>query len=147
MTLENKWIGILSNLNVSRGGSKGVAPNKPLLMLSIIDLVEAGKVGLNGLIVKDAELFLRFRSYSPICVKRRGNKIDLDLPFRHLVSDGIYKPVGTDETKVILNPELLSLLTNSAFRNKARKVLVSTYFPANEQIGLCAALGVSPRAY
>ena len=124
-------------------GSKGLAPNKSLLLLSIIDLVEAGKVGVNGLIIKDAELVLRFRSYSPICAKRRGNKIDLDLPFRHLASDGIYTPVGKDEREVILNPEFLSLLSDPAFRLKVRKVLVSTYFPANEQVGLCTALGLS----
>jgi putative restriction endonuclease len=139
-----KWLGVAARLNVSRSkGSKGMAPNKPLLLLSIIDLVEAGKVGVNGLVVKDAELVLRFRSYSPICVKRRGNKIDLDLPFRHLASDGVYAPVGKDEREVILNPEFLALLWDPAFRLKARKVLVSTYFPSNEQVGLCAALGIS----
>ena len=144
MNFNQKWLGVVARLNVSRSnGPKGVAPNKPLLLLSIIDLVEAGKVGVNGLIVKDAELVLRFRSYSPICVKRRGNKIDLDLPFRHLASDGIYAPVGKDEREVILNPEFLALLSDPGFRLKVRKILVSTYFPANEQVGLCNALNIS----
>lgn len=144
MALKHDWLAIVACLNVSRSkGSKGLAPNKPLLLLSIIDLVEAGKVGVNGLIIKDAELVLRFRSYSPICVKRRGNKIDLDLPFRHLASDGIYTPVGKDEREVILNPEFLALLSEPSFRLKVRKVLVSTYFPANEQVGLCNALNIS----
>ena len=144
MNIKEKWLGILGRLNVSRSkGPSGMAPNKPLLLLSIIDLVEAGKVGVNGLIVKDAELVLRFRSYSPICVKRRGNKIDLDLPFRYLASDGIYTPVGKDEREVILNPEFLALLGDPAFRLKVRKILVSTYFPANEQVGLCNALNIS----
>ena len=144
MNIAQKWLGMIARLNVSKSnGPKCLAPNKPLLLLSIIDLLEAGKVGVNGLIVKDAELGLRFRSYSPICVKRRGNKIDLDLPFRHLASDGIYTPVGKDEREVILNPELLALLGDSAFRLKVRKVLVSTYFPANEQVGLCIALNIS----
>jgi len=147
MKLDKKWLGVVARLNVSKSkGPNGVAPNKPLLLLSIIDLVEAGKVGVNGLVVKDAELVLRFRSYSPICVKRRGNKIDLDLPFRHLASDGIYTPVGKDEREVILNPEFLALLGDPAFRLKVRKILVSTYFPANEQVGLCAALGISTLA-
>jgi putative restriction endonuclease len=47
---------------------------------------------------------------------------------------------------VVLNPELLALLSEPAFRLKVRKVLVSTYFPANEQVGLCAALGISTLA-
>ena len=41
---------------------KGKAPNKPLLFLAILDLVEAGLVGTEGLVHKDAELNLRFRS-------------------------------------------------------------------------------------
>jgi hypothetical protein len=51
-------------------------------------LVEAGLVGAEGLVHRDAQLNLRFCSYSPICVARRGNAIDLGLPFRHLASDG-----------------------------------------------------------
>jgi hypothetical protein len=38
------------------------SPNKPLLVLAILDLVEAGLVGPEGLVHKDAELNLRFRS-------------------------------------------------------------------------------------
>lgn len=143
MDLAEKWLGRVGRLNVARlNGPKGCAPNKPLLLLAIIDLIEAGLVGANGLIVKDAELVLRFRSYSPICVNRRGNKIDLDLPFRHLASDGIYKAVGSDEREVQLDPELLALLSDATFRLNVRKVLVSTYFPANEQVALCSALGM-----
>ena len=41
---------------------KGKAPNKPLLVLAILDLVEAGLVGMDGVVHKDAQLNLRFRS-------------------------------------------------------------------------------------
>ena len=41
---------------------KGMAPNKPLLVLAILDMVEAGLVGADGLVYKDAQLNLRFRS-------------------------------------------------------------------------------------
>ena len=40
---------------------KGMAPNKPLLVLAILDLVEAGLVGMDGLVHKDAQLNLGFR--------------------------------------------------------------------------------------
>ena len=40
---------------------KGVAPNRPLLVLVILDLVEAGLVGPVGLAHKDVELGLRLR--------------------------------------------------------------------------------------
>ncbi len=85
--MHDAQISTLLDLKVARD-RKGRAPNKPLLLLAILDLVEAGLVGADGLAHKDAQLNLRFRSYSPICVPRRGNAIDLGLPFRHLASDG-----------------------------------------------------------
>jgi hypothetical protein len=51
----------LLNLKLAKD-RKGVAPNKPLLVLAILDLVEAGLVGMDGLVHKDAQLNLRFRS-------------------------------------------------------------------------------------
>ena len=50
----------LLNLKVAKD-RKGMAPNKPLLVLAILDLVEAGLVGAEGLVHKDAQLNLRFR--------------------------------------------------------------------------------------
>jgi len=80
-------LSLLLSLKVAKD-RKGMAPNKPLLVLAILDLFESGLIGPDGLVHKDAQLNLRFRSYSPICVPRRGNAIDLGLPFRHLASDG-----------------------------------------------------------
>ena len=51
----------LLNLKVAND-LKGLAQNKPLLVLAILDLVEAGLVGPEGLVHKEAELNLRFRS-------------------------------------------------------------------------------------
>jgi len=119
-----------------------MAPNKPLLVLAILDLVEAGLVGADGLIHKDAQLNLRFRSYSPICAPRRGNVIDLNLPFRHLASDGIYAHVGDDERVVRLDTVLLARFMDPRFRQEARRRIVATYFPPEEQVALYAALGM-----
>lgn len=91
--MMNAVMSPLLNLKVAKD-RKGIAPNKPLLVLAILDLFEAGLVGSDGLVHKDAQLNLRFRSYSPISASRRGNAIDLNLPFRHLASDGIYTHVG-----------------------------------------------------
>ena len=125
-----------------RTDSKGIPPNRPLLVLAILDLVEAGLVGVDGLILKDAQLNLRFRSYSPICAPRRGNAIDLNLPFRHLASDGIYTHVGVEEREVRLNPLLLARFIDPRFRQEARRLIVATYFPPAEQVALYAALGM-----
>ena len=121
---------------------KGMAPNKPLLVLAILDLVEAGLVGLDGLVHKDAQLNLRFRSYSPICAPRRGNAIDLNLPFRYLASDGVYAHVGEEERVVRLDPVLLARFLDLRFRQEARRRIVATYFPPDEQVALYAALGM-----
>jgi putative restriction endonuclease len=131
----------LLNLKVAKD-RKGMAPNKPLLVLAILDLVEAGLVGAEGLVHKDAQLNLRFRSYSPICVPRRGNAIDLGLPFRHLASDGVYVHVGEGERTVNLEPGLLAAMRVPAWRQEARRRVVATYFPPEEQVALYAALGM-----
>lgn len=131
----------LLNLKVAKD-RKGLAPNKPLLVLAIMDLIEAGLVGSDGLVHKDAQLNLRFRSYSPICAPRRGNAIDLNLPFRHLASDGVYAHVGEGERVVRLDPLLLARLRDVRFRQEARRRIVATYFPASEQVALYAALGM-----
>ena len=105
---------------------KGMAPNKPLLVLAILDLVEAGLVGADGLVNKDAQLNLRFRSYSPICAPRRGNVIDLVMPFRYLASDGVYAHVGDDERVVRLDPLMLAKFMDPHFRQEARRRIVAT---------------------
>ena len=131
----------LLDLKVARD-RKGMAPNKPLLVLAILDLFEGGLVGPAGLVHKDAQLNLRFRSYSPICAPRRGNTIDLNLPFRYLASDGIYTHVGDDERVVRLDPALLARFMDPSFRQEARRRIVATYFPVAEQVALYAALGM-----
>ena len=120
---------------------KGKAPNKPLLVLAILDLVEAGLVGPEGLVHKDAELNLRFRSYSPICVPRRGNGIDLALPFRHLASDGVYAHEREGERTVRLDPALLAAMRVPAWRQEARKRMVAAYFPSRRAGGLVCGSG------
>ena len=51
----------LINLKIAKD-RKGMPPNRPLLLLALLDLVEAGIVGKEGLVQKDAQLNLRFRS-------------------------------------------------------------------------------------
>ena len=131
----------LINLKVAKD-RKGMPPNRPLLLLALLDLVEAGLVGPDGLVHKDAQLNLRFRSYSPICALRRGNAIDLNLPFRHLASDGIYTHMGEEERVVRLDPVLLARFMEPRFRQEARRRIVATYFPPAEQVALYAALGM-----
>ena len=142
MISAQEWLRRLGGLNVSRSKAKGLAPNKPLLVLALIDMFEAGLVPANGEVLKGAELQLRFRTYSPICVRRRGNRIDLDLPWKHLASDGLYQHVDESKGLIQLSPGLMRVLMDPALRKQARVILVTTYFPPDEQVELFAALGM-----
>ena len=149
------WIQRLGRLNVSRSKAKGPAPNKPLLVLAILDLAEDGLIPADGTVARDAQLNLRFREYSPICAARRGNRIDLDLPWEHLASDGLYvkgvRPSFPPKTgndgltpSVKLDTEFHRAIQDPAFRLAARKVLIAAYFPPDEQVALYAACGITP---
>ena len=113
-------------------------------MLALLDMAEAGLVPADGRVGKGADLQLRFRNYSPICVKRRGNKIDLDLPWKHLASDGLYQHFDEAKDLVQLSPGFMRVLLDPALRRQARVILVSTYFPPDERVALYAALGMGP---
>ena len=52
----SQWLRKLGALNVSRSKANGTAPNKRLLVLSILDLFEDGLIGTDGLVRKDAQL-------------------------------------------------------------------------------------------
>ena len=57
MTMADAELNRLLNLKVARD-RKGRAPNKPLLVLAVLDLVEVELVGPEGLVHKDVELGL-----------------------------------------------------------------------------------------
>ena len=45
--LTKKWLGKLTRLNPAsgRGQCRGQAPHKPLLLLCVVDMTEAGELG------------------------------------------------------------------------------------------------------
>jgi putative restriction endonuclease len=135
------WLARLAKLNVSRG-ERGPAPNKPFLVLTLLDLFEAGLVLASGHVRRDAQLMLRFRAYAPIAVARRGNRIDLDMPWKHLASDGLYVPTPDDPAEVRLDEDFARLCTDAAFRANARRTIIERYFPEDEKFALYAATGV-----
>lgn len=61
------WLGKLSNLNVARTADRGAAPHKPLMLLTIMDLIESGDVP-DGWVKFDVRLVSRFRDYSQLHV-------------------------------------------------------------------------------
>ncbi len=150
-TSPNPWLGRLGNLNVSRSESRGPAPHKPLLLLTVMDQIEAGEVGPDALVHYDVRLVSRFRDYWELVLDRRRNSPDIAMPFHALGSerDRVWERLTVDgapsHAKLTsrlarLDLELFHLFQDPAFRLAARRTLVSIYFTPREQVMLCARL-------
>jgi len=138
-------------LNVSR--SSGVAPNKPILLLSIIELAERGKL-LNNHIELTPDLIATFlKFYQDLGIDRTPN---IGLPFFHLRSDGFwhfkakagFEFVESKQSQIkvrtikslceavqyaYLDEELFSLLCHQETREVLKITLLHTWFPENSQ--------------
>lgn len=143
------WLRRFTSLRVDPDKDKGRAPHKPLLLLAVLDLLEAGAL-TDGWVTLSPDLVVRFQNFWPIVYERRGNKGDVRLPFHALATDGIWsvfdevgRPSRSRETSVRarLDDSLLAALGDAAFRSKLRRLLVVTYFPPAEQVALFSALG------
>ena len=157
MTLSEEWTAKLRKLNPNVSKAKGAgkgrfAPHKPLLLLCLIDLAEAGEL-VGTELPKTPELRLRFDSYWRIVDPRWGGKPNLDLPFYHLSSQAYWVPktksgqrAESPESSASIEFEagFLQALQNRGWRDLARRILVETWFPEIEQAALYTALGFTP---
>lgn len=75
------------------------------------------------------------------------------MPFHALAGDRIWsvfddkgEPSRARATSVRakIDESLLAFLHDPVFRARLRRLLIATYFPADEQVALCAALGMKP---
>ena len=123
----------------------GLAPHKPVLLLSILDRMEEGSAGQMPI---DGRLFELFRNNWRLLVISQ-NASDITLPLHHL-SDGLgWQLVGRDgsviERKLSSQQQILKLVSHGRFgddfagflqsrecRDLARMVLLDTYFPATK---------------
>jgi putative restriction endonuclease len=148
------WLGKLTRLRAGNGkstdGVSGRAPHKPLLLLSILDLAESGK--LQGrVITRTPELVLRFRELGTLIADRWPTRLDLRLPFYHLKTQGFreaftpeMRPAQASDSCMVIElaPDFFALLADRDFRVKARLVLVSHYFTEVERAALFEFLGM-----
>jgi putative restriction endonuclease len=151
----DRWLGKLTRLRAGNGkstdGLSGQAPHKPLLLLSILDLAESGKLS-GRVITRTPELVLRFRELGTLVAERWPTRLELRLPFFHLKTQGFWQAFtaemqpaqASDSCMVIeLAPEFFELLADRDFRVKARLVLVSRYFTKPEQAALFEFLEIA----
>src|SRR5690625_1864635 len=85
------WLGKLTKLNPAsaKQGHSGTAPHKPLLLLSILDMVEAGELP-SRTFARTAGMVLRFRNYGSIVADRWPTRLDLRMPFYYLKSQDFW---------------------------------------------------------
>jgi putative restriction endonuclease len=148
----NHWLGKLANLNAARTEGRGIAPHKPLMLLTVIDLIESGDIS-DGWVKFDVRLVSRFRDYWELVLERQRNQPDIPMPFHALGGerDQIWERFTADGQPSLakattrlcsLDPDLFVCLQDAGFRRQARETLVSIYFTAKEQVMLSARLGL-----
>ena len=149
---QQLWLGKLANLNVARTAARGLAPHKPIMLLSVIDLIERGLI-TDGWVSFGVELASAFRSYWHSVADRQRNAPDIPMPFHALGGDRdqIWQRFTRDgepshsklTTRLCqLDPNLFACLQDPAFRRAARLTLASLYFTPREQIVLFEQLGL-----
>jgi putative restriction endonuclease len=150
--LPSFWLGKLANLNAARTEARGIAPHKPLMLLTVIDLIESGDVP-DGWVKYDVRLVSRFRDYWELVLERQRNQPEIPMPFHALGGDkdkvwerftaeGQPSKAKATTRLCSLDPDLFSCLQDVGFRHKARETLVTLYFTPKEQVMLCARLGL-----
>ena len=150
--LAKKWLGKLTKLNAATGSGKcrGKAPHKPLLLLCLLDMAEAGELA-GRTFTRTAGLVLRFKSYGALVSERWPTRLDMRMPFFYLRTQGFWQAFTLEMTTAQspescfvceLHEEFFDLLADADFRLKARLLLVSRYFEPRERVALLVSLGL-----
>ncbi|MCT7957188.1 HNH endonuclease [Laspinema palackyanum] len=135
-----------ATLRVDR--KRGPAPHKPILLLSVIELIERGHIRKNQ-IVLDAELVAAFlKLWGQLATT--DHRSDIGLPFFHLQGDGFwhyqpkpgYEALVQSKAKIrsvgairelvecaFLDDELFHLLRHPVTRAHLAQVLINKWFP------------------
>jgi putative restriction endonuclease len=133
----------LANLNVSKTKERGTANHKPILILSVLELITQQSIVENRIFVSD-ELIETFKKYWSILVANSTYTDALHYPFVHLRREGFWhlkfkdtyegdriKTTNKLKEKVeyaYLDNELFSLLQDAFSRQVLVDSLVSTWF-------------------
>jgi putative restriction endonuclease len=146
---EQRWLARLGSLRVDRS-TGDPAPHKPLLVLAMLDLAEEGRLP-HGKVPLTPELAFRFATYWGIVAERRPQRPDIRLPFHHLSSDGLWSALDrsgepSDHRAATQMVDLVSgfadFANDPASRDKARRILIATYFTPHERISLYTMVGL-----
>ncbi|MGB3491947.1 MAG: HNH endonuclease [Elainellaceae cyanobacterium] len=136
-----------AKLNVNRHRERGAAPHKPVLLISVIELIEQGKIRLNQ-VPLSPELISTFLKYWRNLV-RTDHRSDISLPFVHLTGDtfwhltfypdsetftatGLGRKGITAVRRIVqyasFDPELFTILQDPGQRVILLRVLIDSWF-------------------
>lgn len=127
---------------------KGEALNKPVLLLSVIDLIAQGLIQNNQIPVSD-ELIETFNNYWNLIASGSSYKGGLHYPFIYLQTEGFWcvtfklgyngiQPKTTSKLKAVvenasLDRELFDLLQDPISRQELIDTLIAAWFSANQK--------------
>ncbi|HEY9889533.1 MAG TPA: HNH endonuclease, partial [Candidatus Obscuribacterales bacterium] len=136
-----------AKLNVNKHRERGAAPHKPVLLISVMELIEQGKLRLNR-VPLSPELISTFLKYWRSLVKT-DHRSDISLPFVHLTGDGFWHLAFYPDSETAtatglgrkgvtavrrmvqyawLDPELFAILQDPGQRVILLRVLIDSWF-------------------
>lgn len=136
-----------ASLNRAPHPRLGRAPHKPVLLLTLLDVVEQGSITENFVPITP-ELAALFRQHWQALVPPGTWQEKMNMPFRHLLHDGFWELIkdGQPQTAAMVgepssliqlaqrvdggrfSPDLWALLQESVARSVLRSQLLQTYF-------------------
>lgn len=161
----DNWLERLYDLRRDKTGSHE-RPHKPVLLLSIIDLLDRGVLTRNEMPLDD-ELIRTFRRYFDV-VRKHNDRPTIENPYFHLCGDKFWRLVPAPGEREIHQPGaaagtpsvaelrrrtiygkfddgLWRLLSEPMARHQLREALIARYFP-EEREPLAAVAATSPEA-
>ncbi|MBD2626190.1 HNH endonuclease [Trichormus variabilis] len=138
-----------SNLKVYKTQKKGDALNKPILLLSVIDLITQNVITDKNIYISD-DLIETFKKYWQVIASSPFKGSDFALPFFHLKNDKCkfwhlkysseyeggrpqsIPKIRDDVSYAFLDDELFSLIQNEITRKELIDALVSSWLSSDE---------------
>jgi putative restriction endonuclease len=149
MATPKEWLAKFAKLRVDTH-TGDPAPHKPLLLLVVLDLSE------QQLLPKDIlpltpELAYRFCTYWSVVAHRRTQRPDIRYPFHFLKSDGVWSPLDKEGNPSLdrrltscgrMPADFVAFAQDPAFREQARRILITKYFQPQERVALYSLVGL-----
>lgn len=139
-----------SQMQVGKNKQGGDAPNQPILLLSVIDLITQDLLNENHITISD-ELINTFKKYWSVLTSDSFKGVNFAIPFFHLKNrepkfwhvkfseqyeGGRAQTINTlkrDVDSAKLDDELFNLLQDTNARKQLIDVLISTWFSSNQK--------------